>query len=65
MERAFIRSGNWLKGSLRLWLFDLGCASFLGVGLFGLVMALALPLLFADDIERELDAIKSKLNNPK
>ena len=62
MDRAFIRSGNWLKGSLRLWLFDLGCASFLGVGLFGLVMALALPLLFADDIEREVDTLLLLMN---
>ena len=62
MNWAFITSGKWLKGSVRLWLFDLGCASFLGVGLLGLVMALAMPFMLPDDAERKVDTLMLLMN---
>ncbi|QQX80233.1 hypothetical protein JK628_22660 [Shewanella sp. KX20019] len=62
MNSSFITSGKWLKGSVRLWLFDLGCASFLGVGLLGLVMALGMPFLLPDDAERKIDTLLLLMN---
>ena len=62
MNWAFIRSGGWLTGSVRLWLFDLGCASFLGVALLGLIMALGLPFLLPNDAEREVDTLLLLMN---
>lgn len=62
MSWAFIRSGKWLKGCLRLWVFDLGCASFIGVGFLGLVMAIGLPFLLPDDAERKVDTLILLMN---
>lgn len=62
MNWALIRSGKWLKGSVRLWLFDLGSVSFLGVGLLGLIMALGLPFLLADNAERKVDTLILLMN---
>ncbi|MGS0681047.1 hypothetical protein ACVBIL_07810 [Shewanella sp. 125m-7] len=62
MKHGFIMSGKWLKGSVRLWLFDLGCVSFLGVGLLGLIMALGLPFLLPDDAERKIDTLLLLMN---
>ncbi|GIU16530.1 hypothetical protein [Shewanella sp. MBTL60-007] len=62
MNWALIRSGRWVKGWTRLWLFDLGCASFLGVAMLGLVMALGLPLLLPDNAERKVDTLVLLMN---
>ncbi|MCL1140904.1 hypothetical protein [Shewanella pneumatophori] len=62
MSWAHIRSGAWLKGSIRLWLFDLGCVSFLGVALLGLVMVLGLPLILPADAQRKVDTLVLLMN---
>lgn len=43
-QRQFAQP-QWLAGSTRLWLFDLGSASFLGVGALGLVLAVVLSFI--------------------
>jgi hypothetical protein len=39
MRQVAANRSSWLAGSTRLWLFDLGCASFLGAGAIALVIA--------------------------
>ena len=62
MNWAHIRSGTWLKGSIRLWLFDLGCVSFLGVALLGLIMVLGLPLIEPGDTQQKVDTLVLLMN---
>ncbi|MCL1051904.1 hypothetical protein L2755_20070 [Shewanella abyssi] len=45
MSQRQFAAPQWLAGSTRLWLFDLGSASFLGAGAMGLIMAIVLSFI--------------------
>lgn len=54
MSVQAIKTPSWWVGSLRLWLFELGTASCLGVGLMCLLMAIGLPFW---DVPADISAL--------